>query len=209
LVLFVKVIEQPLVNLATTGRATRFSELESEDRETYLLRWADSALPLRRTAFQAVKRLALFMAYSRSSHGDNPLWAGTGFERAALGPLPVPPARLVMRAHPKPGVVKADAIVVGSGGGGAVAAAELAARGRKVLVLEQGALSTESSFDGDEADGAARLFWDRQLLTTEDLGLSIFAGRTVGGGTVVNWSTSLRLPVEIREEWAAAGLDGM
>jgi choline dehydrogenase-like flavoprotein len=209
LVLFLKVIEQPLVNLATTGRATRFGELEPNDRETYLLRWADSALPLRRMAFQAVKRLALFIAYSRSSDGDNPLWAGTGFERAALAPLPVPPARLVMRAHSKPDVVKADAIVVGSGAGGAVAAAELAAGGRKVLVLEQGGLSTESTFDGDEADGAARLFWGRQLLTTEDLGLSVFAGRTVGGGTVVNWSTSLRLPVEVREEWAAAGLDGM
>ena len=209
LVLFLKVIEQPLVNLAISGRATRFSELDPTDRETYLLRWADSALPLRRTAFQAVKRLALFVAYSRSSEGRNPLWPETGYARHALAPLPLHPARLVMREHHKGDVVKADAIVVGSGAGGAVAAAELATHGRKVLVLEQGALSTESDFDGDEARGAARLFWGRQLLTTEDLGLSVFAGRTVGGGTVVNWSTSLRLPVEIREEWTAAGLDGM
>lgn len=209
LVLFLRLIEQPLVNLAVSGRATRFSELKATDRETYLLRWADSAVPLRRTAFQAVKRLALFVAYSRSSGGTNPLWAETGFERPALAPLPARAARLVMRAHPKRDVVKADAIVVGSGAGGAVAAAELAARGRKVLVLEQGALSTESDFDGDEARGAAHLFWGRQLLTTEDLALSVFAGRTVGGGTVVNWSTSLRLPAEVREEWTAAGLDGM
>lgn len=209
LVLFLRLIEQPLVNLAITGRATRFSELEPLDRETYLLRWADSALPLRRTAFQAVKRLALFVAYARSSDGDNPLWAETGFERPVLAPLPVHPARLVMRAHSRPDVVRADAIVIGSGAGGAVAAAELAAQGRQVVVLEQGALSTESDFDGDEARGAARLFWGRQLLTTEDLALSVFAGRTVGGGTVVNWSTSLRLPAEIREEWTAAGLDGM
>ena len=170
------------MNLAITGRATRFSELEPIGRETYLLRWADSALPLRRAAFQAVKRLALFVAYSRSSDGDNPLWAETGFERPALAPLPVQPARLVMRAHSGPGVVKADAIVIGSGAGGAVAAAELAAQGREVLVLEQGALSTESDFDGDEARGAARLFWGRQLLTTEDLALSVFAGRTAEAG---------------------------
>lgn len=209
LVLFLKVIEQPLVNLAISGSATRFSERAPTDRETYLLRWADSALPLRRTAFQAVKRLALFVAYSRSSDGGNPLWAGTGFERPALAPLPVAPARLVIRAPTQGDRVRADAIVVGSGAGGAVAAAELAAHGRRVLVFEQGALSTESDFDGDEARGAARLFWGRQLLTTEDLALSVFAGRTVGGGTVVNWSTSLRLPAEVREEWTAAGLDGM
>ncbi len=209
LVLFLRLIEQPLVNLAVAGRATRFSALDPASRESYLVRWADSAVPLRRTAFQAVKRLTLFVAYSRSSRGGNPLWSETGFERPPLGPLPAHPARLVVRAYREPDVVRADAIVVGSGAGGAVVAAELAARGRKVLVLEQGALSTESSFDGNEADGAARLFWGRQLLTTEDLGLSVFAGCTVGGGTVVNWSTSLRLPVEVREEWAAAGLDGM
>jgi len=208
LVLFLRLIEQPLVNLAVSGRATRFSDLDAPARERYLLRWADSGLPLRRTAFQAVKRLALFVAYSRSSAGRNPLWPETGFERPALAPLPAP-ARLVMRAPLRKEVIKADVIVVGSGAGGAVAAAELAAGGRKVIVLEQGALSRESDFDGDEASGAARLFWGRQLLTTEDLALSVFAGRTVGGGTVVNWSTSLRLPAEVRDEWAVAGLDGM
>lgn len=209
LVLFLKLIEQPLVNLAVAGRPTRFSELDSTDRERYLLGWADSALPLRRSAFQAVKRLALFVAYSRSSGGANPLWPETGFARPALAPLPVRPAPLAMLAATAGDVLEADAIVVGSGAGGGVAAAELAAHGRKVLVLEQGALSTESDFDGDEAKGAARLFWGRQLLTTEDLALSVFAGHTVGGGTVVNWSTSLRLPAEIRSEWTAAGLDGM
>jgi len=191
LVLFLRLIEQPLVNLAVFGRATRFSRLDASARERYLLGWGDSAVPLRRAAFQAVKRLALFVAYSRSNDDGNPLWKATGFERPVPGPLPVVPARLVMRAHPKDEIVRADAIVVGSGAGGAVAAAELAARGSKVLVVEQGSLSTESDFDGDEAKGAARLFWGRQLLTTEDLAMSIFAGRTVGGGTVVNWRWSV------------------
>ena len=73
LVLFLRLIEQPLVNLAVAGRASRFSDLDAHAREKYLLRWADSALPLRRAAFQAVKRLALFVAYSRSREGRNPL----------------------------------------------------------------------------------------------------------------------------------------
>src|SRR2546428_7745507 len=94
-------------------------------------------------------------------------------------------------------VIAADAVVVGSGAGGGVASAELAAAGRHVIVLEHGRLSTETDFDGREDSGAARLFWDRQLLTTEDLGVSVFAGRTVGGGTIVNWSTSLRLPGDV------------
>ena len=76
-------------------------------------------------------------------------------------------------------------------------------------MLERGALNVESGFDSREDSGAARLFWDRQLLATDDLALSVFAGRTVGGGTIVNWSTSLRLPEDVRAEWSAAGLDGM
>jgi choline dehydrogenase-like flavoprotein len=208
LVLFLRIIEQRLANLALTGRLSRFSELSAQDRERYLLRWADAALPLRRTAFQAVKRLALFVAYSRAAGGSNPLWERTGYRRPPLAP-PAAPTHISSRTVRAGETVDADAVVVGSGAGGGVVAAELAAAGRKVIVLEQGALLREPDFDGDEARGAARLFWDRQLLTTEDLALSIFAGRTVGGGTVVNWNTSLRLPPEVRDEWTALGLDGM
>jgi choline dehydrogenase-like flavoprotein len=60
-----------------------------------------------------------------------------------------------------------------------------------------------------EAEGSARLFWDRGLAATDDLGVVLFAGRVVGGGTVVNWMTSLRLPEEVRAEWEALGVDGM
>src|SRR5207244_11848381 len=167
----------------------------------------DSPIPLRRAAFQAAKRLALFVAYASSDGAVNPLWDGIGYARPALD-RPAPSAVRV-RSVARGETLRADAVVVGSGAGGGVAAAELAAAGRHVIVLEHGRLSTETDFDGREDSGAARLFWDRQLLATEDLGVSVFAGRTVGGGTVVNWSTSLRLGEDVRQEWAAAGLDGM
>jgi len=207
LALFLRVIELPLANLALAGVSRPFSAMSRAAREGYLLRWADSPLPLRRTAFQAAKRLALFVAYARSNGGPNPLWEGIGYSRPELAE----PARSLLRARAcTPGeTVQADAVVVGSGAGGAVVAAELAKAGRKVVVLERGALNIECGFDSREDSGAARLFWDRQLLATDDLALSVFAGRTVGGGTIVNWSTSLRLPEDVRAEWSAAGLDGM
>ena len=207
LALFLRLIEQPIVNLALLATPRRFSRMTRADRERYLLRWGDSPVGLRRTAFQAAKRLALFFAYAASDGTANPLWERVGYGRPALD-APAAPA-----VHPRrvadDDELGADAIVVGSGAGGAVAAAELARAGRKVVVLEQGALAQETEFDGREDAGAARLFWDRQLLATDDLAISVFAGRTVGGGTVVNWSTSLRLPADIREEWRKAGLDGM
>jgi len=207
LVLFLRLVEQPLVNLALSGRPRAFSRMTQAQRERYLLRWAESAVPLQRTAFQAVKRLSLFVAYASSDGERNPLWDGTGYARPALEP----PARPALAARPTSAgdTLDADVIVVGSGAGGGVVAAELAAAGKHVVVVEQGDLVTEDEFDAREDKGAARLYWDRQLLATEDLALSIFAGRTVGGGTIVNWNTSLRLPEDIRREWAMAGLDGM
>jgi len=207
LVLFLRVIEQPLANLALATLPRRFSAMTQGERERYLRSWGDSALPLRRAAFQAAKRLSLFIAYARSDGGANPLWEGTGYAPPALDApaQPAVAARLVRDGE----VVAADAVVVGSGAGGGVAAAVLAAAGRHVVVLEQGSLATEEGFDAREDRGAARLFWDRQLLASEDLAVSVFAGRTVGGGTVVNWNTSLRLPDDVREEWSRAGLDGM
>ena len=41
-------IESPLLNLALTGRAVRFSALSQRERESYLMRWATSPLPLKR-----------------------------------------------------------------------------------------------------------------------------------------------------------------
>ncbi len=107
---------------------------------------------------------------------------------------------------PAPGeTIEADVCVVGSGAGGGVAAAILAAAGKKVVVLERAANVTEGGFGGPELEGLARLFLDRGLTATDDRWFSIRAGSAVGGGTVVNWSSSIRLPDAIREEWRAAG----
>jgi hypothetical protein len=40
------------------------------------------------------------------------------------------------------------------------------------------------------------------LLTTEDGAMAVLAGSCFGGGTVVNWSASLRTPMYVRQEWA-------
>lgn len=40
------------------------------------------------------------------------------------------------------------------------------------------------------------------FLTTEDGGMSVLAGATLGGGTKINWCASLRTPDHVRREWA-------
>lgn len=195
-------LESPLLNLVLNGRPVRFSSLTQDQREAYLRRWAASPLPLKRRAFQVLKRLTLFYSYGAE---NSPYWKLTGYARPELV-APATPAGLMVR-QPKAGEsIEADVCVIGSGAGGGVAAAELAARGKQVVILERAGFCRESDFKGLELAGSAALFLDRGIGSTQDRSISLLAGSTVGGGTVVNWCTSLRLPPSIREEWAALGV---
>jgi len=196
-------MENPAANLALAGRPTRFSALPQSDREAYLRRWAASPIALKRQAFQVLKRLTLLYAYGQDG---SPYAALAGYTPPSLE-APAEPPRLTVR-RPAPGeTIEADACVIGSGAGGAAVAAALAEAHKTVVVLERAPLRTERTFDGRELNGFASLFLDRGIASTEDKAIAILAGNAVGGGTVVNWSTSLRLPAGVRAEWAAAGID--
>ncbi len=107
-------------------------------------------------------------------------------------------------------VLDADAVVVGSGAGGGVVAAELAAAGRSVVVLEAGPFVDEAAMPRSEVDAFDRLYLDRGLLSTWDGAVTMLAGAAVGGGTLVNWMTSIGAPASVREEWASEhGLEGV
>jgi choline dehydrogenase-like flavoprotein len=207
--LFLRLIDSRLVNAVLIQRPTRFSDLAQSEREAYLRRWADSRVPLLRSGFQAVKRLSLFIAYSRPEAGAAVLLPETGYVRPDPLPLPDRPLAIAPLAVHDADTLDCDVCVVGSGAGGAVAASEAAQAGRSVIVLERGPSWSETDLVPREAEGTARFFWDRGLAATDDLGVVLFAGRALGGGTVVNWMTSLRLPDDIRAEWETLGADGM
>ena len=202
--LLLRAVENPILNLGLVGRPVRFSRLPLAEREAFLRRLGTSPVPLTRTGFQDLKRLTLILLYGIES---SPYRALTG----VTAPAPdVPDASGLDVRTPRPGeIVEADACVIGSGAGGGVAAAVLAASGKRVVVLERAANVTERDFGGPELAGLEKLFLDRGLAATSDRWLSIRAGNAVGGGTVVNWSSSLRLPDAIREEWRAAGVDDL
>ena len=201
LALLLRLFDSRVANLTLTGRPVRFSELDRAGRESYLRRLATSPIPLKRTAFQDLKRLTMLLLYGIES---SPYRRSTGFTPPALDP---PVANSLRVRTPVPGeVVEADAIVIGSGAGGGVAAAVLAAAGKRVVVLERAANVTEDGFGAPELEGLQSLFLDRGLSATSDRWIAIRAGSAVGGGTVVNWSTSLRAPAAIRDEWRAAGV---
>jgi choline dehydrogenase-like flavoprotein len=99
-------------------------------------------------------------------------------------------------------VETADVAVVGSGAGGAVLAAGLAERGLRVVVLEEGSHHTSKDFRRvDEAWSVPSLYQERGTRATADLAITILQGRSVGGGTTVNWTTCFRTPDRILAHW--------
>lgn len=219
--LLLRLLESPLGRLLTGGRWGRFSRLPPAARADVLRRWAHSAFPLLRQGFQVLKRLTgFFYGAGVDDQGHNPNWPRVGYAvpapdtgpGAVAAPGTAPPARNGLRPLSPAGdlVLSADVVVVGSGAGGAVAAAVLAARGREVLVLEQGAWLTEPDFTGREIDAMERLYLERGMLATRDGGIALLAGSCVGGGTVVNWAACLPPPPELLAEWEQEhGLTGV
>lgn len=101
-------------------------------------------------------------------------------------------------------VFEADVVIVGTGAGGGTAAEILSQAGLKVLMLEEGPLKTSSSFkDMDEARAFRELYQEAGGRATADGAIGLLQGRSVGGTTTVNWTSSFRTPHETLEYWAA------
>jgi len=102
--------------------------------------------------------------------------------------------------------LKADAVVVGSGAGGAVAARELARAGLEVVVLEEGAHYTPEEYGAMRpTEALRRLFRDAGLSVATGFGdtpiISVLAGRCVGGSSVLTGGVCFRIPDDVLADW--------
>lgn len=103
-----------------------------------------------------------------------------------------------------------DAIIVGSGAGGAVVAAELAAAGLAVLVIEEGAWFSRRDFAGSAVERTARMYRNSGLtFTIGNPPIFLPIGRTVGGTTTINSGTCYRTPDRVLDRWVSDGLSGL
>jgi len=98
--------------------------------------------------------------------------------------------------------LECEVVVVGTGAGGAAAAYELASRGRAVLLLEEGHYHRRSSFTGRRSRAYHDLYRDKGMtIALGNVNIPLWAGRAVGGSTVINSGTCYRAPARTFDRW--------
>jgi choline dehydrogenase-like flavoprotein len=200
--------DTPALTALGGGGLRRFSALPPERREQVLLSWADSRVPQRRAAFQALRKGALLTYYMLPgpNGGRSPVWDAIGYPGPLGPPQDAPPRGLEPLAVERDTTLDCDVCIVGSGAGGGTAAAVLAAAGLDVVVLEAGDYFDDADFDGGEHSAFTRMYMYGGGAATHDQSVGLLAGHCLGGGTVVNYTTSFRTPDDVRAEWAGHGV---
>jgi long-chain-alcohol oxidase len=189
---------RPLGALALTGRPTPVSKLSPDQAEALLQRWQHSRIGAKSQLATALVALSLGALYGY----PGPEWNRIGYP-GPLGPPPDEPKRLQPLEISSHQELTCDVVVVGSGAGGGCVAGRLAEAGLDVVVLEKGGYRSESDFDHREPESLSHLYLYAGSLTTTDLSAVIIAGSTLGGGTVVNYTTSFQTPDYVLREWSA------
>jgi choline dehydrogenase-like flavoprotein len=189
--------------LALTGSATPVSWLSATEAEALITRWKNSRLETRRRLAAVVTGLAGLSLYGYSQKE----WDRIGYP-GPLGPAPDEPKRLQPLEITGEQTLACDVVIVGSGAGGGCVAAGLSAAGFDVVVLEKGGYRSERDFHHREPDAMRELYLYGSMLTTSDLGVRVIAGSTLGGGTVVNYTTAFRTPEHVLKQWTEeSGID--
>ncbi|KAG1099107.1 hypothetical protein G6F42_017884 [Rhizopus arrhizus] len=96
-----------------------------------------------------------------------------------------------------------DVIIVGSGAGGGVVAAQLAEAGFSVLVVEKGKYYHQQDMVPDNDQYAFSTMYEDGGISPNSTGtVNVLSGSTFGGGTAINYLASLEPPDNVRKHWA-------
>lgn len=194
-----------LFGLLTRGRPRRFSALSQSEREAFMLSLAHSSVPQKRTLMQALRFGLLLGGYaSPGPAGTSPHWDAIGYDPPFGVRADAPGRALAPLRITKDTDLTCDVVVVGAGAGGGTAAAVLASAGLDVVVLDAGEYNDDADLDGSEYTAFTKLYAAAPTSTAEGQ-IGLMQGVGLGGGTVINYTTSFRTPDDIRAEWAAVG----
>jgi choline dehydrogenase-like flavoprotein len=178
----------------------RFSRLDQAGRERVLERLARSRFAVKHDLLLMAKLFSTF-GYAAAPEVE----AAVGNEvRCGLADGAAPePAATLGDTTPRREGEEADVVIVGSGAGGAVAAATLAEAGLDVLVLEAGDHYRRDTYPVDRLEAIASLYRGAGLtVATGRPPVVVPVAKAVGGTTVVNSGTCFRAPEAVLDGWA-------
>jgi choline dehydrogenase-like flavoprotein len=177
----------------------RFTRLDLRAREDFLQRMEGSRFGLHHELLLMAKTFTT-LGYAVDPRVEEAL----GLEiscRVKDGSLPAPVGSLGDVEVPGEGE-ECDVVVVGSGAGGAVAAATLAEAGLDVILLEAGGAYDRDTYPSDPLEAIASIYRDGGLTIAEGRPpIPVPVARTVGGTTVINSGTCFRAPDSVLETW--------
>jgi choline dehydrogenase-like flavoprotein len=177
----------------------RFSRLDAAARNDFLEGMEESRLGLHHELLLMAKVFAT-LGYAVVPEVEERIGFAASC-RLADGSEPEPAGRLGSTTPPGESE-ECDVVIVGSGAGGAVAAATLAEAGLDVIVLEAGDSFNRESYPQDPLEAIARLYREGGLTIAEGRpSIPVPVGRTVGGTTVVNSGTCFRAPAPVLADW--------
>lgn len=174
----------------------RFSKLSQSEREDILRQWAQNELT--RWPF------LLFSGLLKGAHFDNPdhfesydvPYDRSGkpeearWRRQVQNPEDIEDGQRI----------ECDVVVIGTGAGGAVVGAKLAAQGYAVAFVEEGLFYRRDSFDG-RALPAHEEFFRHGTVALGNTVIPVQMGKMVGGSTAVNAATCFRTPPWVLDRW--------
>jgi choline dehydrogenase-like flavoprotein len=177
----------------------RFSRLDPEAAEDFLRKLDSSRFPLHHDLL-LMGKLFSTLGYAVAPEVEGRIGTVTACALAD-GALPEPAGSLG-DTEPRGESEECEVVIVGSGAGGAVAAATLAEAGVDVLVLEAGDHYNRDNYPADRLQAIQTLYREAGLTIAEGSPpIPVPVARVVGGTTVINSGTCFRAPDSVLEEW--------
>lgn len=181
---------------------TALSKLPIDRRTSHLDRWSRSSNHQVRNLARAV------MLPIRLAHYDDPEFFARVQCTYEVPPPAAEPSPRWARQVTEGSLVDQDlqleceVVVIGSGAGGAACAHELASRNRAVLLLEEGPWFRRKDFSGRPSHAYRRMYRDSAVtFALGNVTMPVWAGRAVGGSTVINSGTCYRAPERTFARW--------
>jgi len=177
----------------------RFSRLDAEAAADFLRKLDASRFPLHHDLLLMGK---LFSTLGYAVAPEVEARVGT-VTTCALADGTVPePAGSLGETEARGEGEECEVVIVGSGAGGAVAAATLAEAGIDVLVLEAGDHYNRDNYPADRLEALQTLYREAGLTIADGRPpIPVPVAKVVGGTTVINSGTCFRAPDSVLEEW--------